>query len=194
MLKYKLTDRNFRTYNDTLWGENVTHKTSGFGQLCGPGWLHYYHDPRLAVVLNNAHAVIYNPILWECEATGLHLDDYYLKGGCTELTTIKQIPLPIVSLEDRIKIAIHAGLRVSNETRWNDWATRWLSGNDRSYNSAYIAYQECGEQMGREIAYAAHSDNEYEAYIILSYLLTDHIPHCQDRINLQTILKQVFGE
>lgn len=56
MKAYKLTDENHQTRNETQWGENITHYTNGEGELCGPGWLHYYNDPLLAVLLNPVHA------------------------------------------------------------------------------------------------------------------------------------------
>ena len=56
---YKITNKNGRSRpghsNETQWGPNVTHTTSGEGELCGPGWLHGYHHPLLAVLLNLAH-------------------------------------------------------------------------------------------------------------------------------------------
>jgi hypothetical protein len=45
---YKLTNENFQTFGGCQWGENITHITSGEGDLCGPGWLHYYDNPLLA--------------------------------------------------------------------------------------------------------------------------------------------------
>ena len=69
MMLYKLTDENDRTYNDTQWGEGVTHETSGEGKLCGEGWIHAYIDPLLAVFLNPIHACFTNPHMWEAEFT-----------------------------------------------------------------------------------------------------------------------------
>ena len=93
MTKYKLTSQSNQTYNGTQWGPGVTHRTDGFGVLCSSGWLHYYHTPEVAVFLNPIHANIRDPKLWVCEAGGHHLDDSGLKGGCTRLTTIREIPL-----------------------------------------------------------------------------------------------------
>ena len=56
MIGYKLTNENHETYNGTKWGPGVTHETDGHGELCGSGWLHYYDDPLLAVLLNPIHA------------------------------------------------------------------------------------------------------------------------------------------
>ena len=139
MKVYKLTTQNFTTFNLTKWGENVTHKTSGEGELCSNGWLHYYHNPLLAVLLNSIHANIHNPILWEAEAEGLHKDDYGLKGGCTKLTTIKQIPLPVVTKNQYQELCIRLAIDFQNrklttlpsEIFWLESAKKWLE-NDRN--------------------------------------------------------------
>jgi hypothetical protein len=157
MLKYKLTDQDNMTYNNTLWGEGVTHETDGSGELCSPGWLHFYHSAELAVMLNPAHADIKDPKLWECEAEGQFLDDHGLKGGCTRLTTIREIPLPEITLERRIRFGILCAQKVfggRNEV-WDKWSEDWLSGRDRRDRSL---------ESARAAAYAARDAAEYAAY------------------------------
>ena len=102
MLKYKLTNQDNKTFNNTLWGENITHTAPGTGELCSDGWIHYYHSPEMAVIMNPLHACIENPKLWECEAEGNHKDDCGVKGGCTKLTTLKEIPLPEITLKQKL--------------------------------------------------------------------------------------------
>jgi hypothetical protein len=137
MLKYKLTTQDNLTFNDTKWGENVTRTASGIGELCGPGWLHYYHNPYLAILLNPVHADISNPKLWECEAEGEHKDDCGLKGGCTKLTMLKVIPLPKLSLVKRVEFAIRCAVATCKVEKFQEWANNWLDGVDRSERSAY---------------------------------------------------------
>jgi hypothetical protein len=141
MLKYKLTNQNNMTHNNTLWGENVTHETDGSGELCGPGWLHFYHSAELAVMMNPIHADIENPKLWECEAEGQLKDDRGLKGGCTRLTTIREIPLPKITPEQRIRVGILCARKAfgGKSEAWDRWAEGWLSGSDRSLASARVA-------------------------------------------------------
>ena len=140
MIVYKLTDQNLQTYGSYQWEPGVARETDGNGGLCGPGWLHYYHDPLLAVLLNPIHADIANPILWEAEAEGLHRDDRGLKGGCTRLTLIRQIDLPQITTEHRIRFAILCAKTVCNDPAWNRWADRWLDGSDRSVAAAEAAW------------------------------------------------------
>lgn len=139
MKAYKLTDENHQTRNETQWGENITHYTNGEGELCGPGWLHYYNDPLLAVLLNPVHAGFLNPVLWECEVVGVTSTDSGLKFGATELTTLRIIPIQSVTLEQRVRFAILCAQQVDKSEDFNIWAYNWLIGSDRSEQSAYAA-------------------------------------------------------
>jgi hypothetical protein len=165
MLKYKLTNQDNTTRNNTLWGEGVTHETDGSGELCGPGWLHFYHTPELAVMMNPAHADIEKPKLWECEAEGQFLDDHGLKGGCTKLTTLREIPLPDVTLEQRIRFGILCAQKAfgGKSELWDEWATGWLSGSDRSLESARAA-EYAAEYAAYAAAYAAASYTSADAH------------------------------
>ena len=181
MLKYKLTDQYNTTYGNTKWGISVTHETSGDGELCGFGWLHYYHSPELAVLLNPMHACIVNPKLWEVEATGIHKNDNGLKSGCTKITTIREIPLPEFSIEQKIKFGILCALQVYKDEKFMTWSVNWLNGTDRSgaaargasgaaytathgtaCSAAYAAYYAaCAADAYAAAAYAV---NDYAAY------------------------------
>jgi hypothetical protein len=133
---YKLTDQKMQTYNSTQWGDNITHTANGQGDLCGPGWLHAYTSPLLAVLLNPIHANTVNPILWEAEGTGDSKNDRGLKIGFTSLTTVRTLPIPVVTLEQKIRFAILCGKQINTDPNWNAWADNWLSGTDRSEAAA----------------------------------------------------------
>ncbi len=135
---YKLTTREWTTKNNTLWGPNVTHKTSGKGELCGPGWLHAYLSPELAVLLNPIHADITDAVLWEAEGD-IGATDGQLKVGCASLTTIRIIPTPMVTLEHRVRFAILCANAVYDAPKFSKWAKNWLSGKDRSAEAARSA-------------------------------------------------------
>ena len=64
---YKLTDSCGRTRDGTRWGPGVSHSGTGKGELCGPGWIHAYEHPLVAVLMNPIHANFQNPRLWEAE-------------------------------------------------------------------------------------------------------------------------------
>jgi hypothetical protein len=151
MKYYKLTDKNGMTQNDTKWGENVTHEAKkGKIELCSETCIHCYSDPLMASFFNSIHADIQDPLLWEAEVYGETITDG-CKIGCRKLTTIKQIPLPEITIEQRVTIGIKAALKNYHESSFVEWAEKWLSGEDRTYaaaNAAYAAYA---------VAYAAYA-------------------------------------
>ena len=132
---WKLTDKQFRTRpgksNETLWGEGVTHTAPGEGDLCGPGWIHFYLSPELAVLLNPADANFLDPVLWEIEAE-IGISKGQLKAGAKQVTTLRRVSLPQCSTEQRVKFAILCALKVYHEKNFMAWAECWLSGDDRS--------------------------------------------------------------
>jgi hypothetical protein len=132
MIKYKLTTQQMTTHTGCQWVIGVPKETTGEGELCGPGWLHYYDHPLLAVLLNSIHADIDNPRLWEAECEGQHLDDHGLKGGCTKMTLLREIPMPKVTINQRTAFAILCTKEVRTDKDWNEWADNWLSSKDRS--------------------------------------------------------------
>ena len=153
MIVYKLTNQKLQTYGGCQWEPGVPRETNGKGDLCSSGWLHYYHDPLLAVLLNPIHADIANPILWEAEADGLHRDDRGLKGGCTRLTLIRQVDLPQITTEQRVRFGILCAKVICDNPAWNAWADRWLDGSDRSQESAWAAIEAAARAA--EAAWAA---------------------------------------
>jgi len=128
---YKLTDKNGRTKGETQWGEGVTHSGTGEDGLCGEGFIHAYEDPLIAVLLNPIHADFKTPRLWEAEGE-IALREGQLKCGCVSLTTVREIPLPEVTTEQRVRFAILCAKAVSRDAEWNKWADKWLRGEDRS--------------------------------------------------------------
>ena len=87
----KLTDGQDRTRpgrsGETQWGAEVTHTASGKGSLCGPGWIHLYPHPLVAVFMDPTQSG-YGPTahLWSCRLTegGLRRDDRGLKLGAID--------------------------------------------------------------------------------------------------------------
>jgi len=137
---FKLTDGDGKTRNDTQWGPGVSHSGTGEGGLCGPGWIHAYENPLIAVLLNPIHADFKHPRLWEAEGE-IAIRDGQLKCGCKTLTTIREIPLPEITAEMRVRFAIlcaREALTAADAAckAWNAWADKWLSGEDRSAAAA----------------------------------------------------------
>ena len=125
MKLYKLTNELGQTYNKTQWGEGVEHTASGRGPLCADGWLHAYTHPLLAVLLNPIHAGIKRSQLWEAEGE-VGAEDHGLKVGCTRLRTVRQIPVPEVTTEQRVRFGLLCALAVYHEPGFERWARSWM--------------------------------------------------------------------
>ena len=144
-MKYKLTDRNGRTYGDTQWGPGVRHAAVGKGSdLCSDGWIHFYDDPLLAVLLNTIGADYHDAQLWEFQPEGEQKHDRGVKSGSKAGTTLREIPLPLITPEQRIRFGILAAWEVRanwDSAEWCRWAKDWLAGRDcaevQAHDAAY---------------------------------------------------------
>ena len=149
---YKLTDQDLKTYGGFQWEVGKKYTTSGQGSLCGPGWLHAYEHPLLAVFHNPGGANIVNPRLFEASGGNI-LRDGQMKCGVTELTLIREIPLPAVSVEHVVRYAIGCALAVYRDARFVAWATAWLDGSNREASArASPVWEARAAQAAREAA------------------------------------------
>jgi len=139
---YKLTDQDLCTYCDYQWQIGQWHETDGAGDLCGPGWLHAYSDPVLAVLLNPIHAEFKAPRLFEACGAGKKQGDRGLKCGYTRLQLIKELPVPEVTTVQRVAFGIYCTMEVCHDQQFVTWARSWLDGSDRSAESARAAAEE----------------------------------------------------
>lgn len=145
MKKYKLTTKDGTTHNGYQWSlpkngkPGKWHEVSGEGELCSGGFLHFYHDPSLAALLNPIHAKIENPVLWEAEVAGLMKDDNGLKGGAQKMRLVRKMRLPKFALEQRIAFAIYCAQEVYKDEAFAKWACAYLDGADRSEAAAEAA-------------------------------------------------------
>jgi len=136
---YKLTDSQGQTREATQWGEGVTHRAKrGKMEFCTNTCIHCYSDPLMAAFFNAIHGDFKEPQCWEGEVKGKTISDG-CKIGCKEFTTIREVPLPEISTEQRIAIAIKCALRVYTEPEFVKWGQSWLDGTDRSSNAAHAA-------------------------------------------------------
>ena len=154
---YKLTTQEGKTKNNTQWGENLTHEATGDikQDLCSDAWIHAYTHPLLAVLMNPVHANIKNPILWEGNGEGKAKFEP-LKCGFRKFTTLRQIPLPEVTDVQKIAFGILCVKEVYKDPSWNQWADKWLSGEDRTKSSADAAAAYAAAAYAA--AYAAAAD------------------------------------
>lgn len=160
-MKYKLTDENMKTYGDFQWEIGKKVITSGNGTLCSNGWVHFYHCPLLAILLNPCHAAFNNPRLFECKIGKRQLNDSGLKGGTTELILTKEIQVPQITDTQRIAFGILCVKAICDNRKWNQWADKWLLKKDRTEKSAYVAYDNTAYNSAS--AYATYAAYVYAA-------------------------------
>jgi hypothetical protein len=168
MRAYKLTDAAGLTRagydNETRWGEGVTHTATGDGELCGAGWIHAYEHPLLAVLHDPAHGsycATPGARLWEAETGETVKRDGQMKLGTTSLTTIREIPLPVVTTAQRVRYAIYCAQAVIGDRcpAWSEWVKDWLSGKDRSEAAGAWAARAAAGAWAEEWAARAKSLN-----------------------------------
>jgi hypothetical protein len=158
---YKLTDENLTTQNNTRWVINEWKETDGIQrELCNSSWLHAYEDIYVAAFMYVIHVNYSNPRFFKAEGDGKFLSDG-TKCGVTRLRLVEEIPLPTITKEQRIKIAILCALKVCHEASFVTWANDWLSGKDRSENAADAAandaYYYINADADADAAYAARA-------------------------------------
>jgi len=174
MKLFKLTDERMSTYCSFQYELGVkAHALGKSNNPCSAGVIHAYADPRLAVIFNPIHSNFLNPRLFEAE-TDTYLGTDECKCWCKALTLKRELPLPVISIEQKIEFAIRSALVVYNEYNFNLWAESWLSNVDRSKNAAnaaaYAAYDaataENAANAANAAAYAADAANAaaYAAY------------------------------
>lgn len=140
---FKLTSAKLTTHRNTLWTPGVWCEASGVGDLCSPGWLHCYTHPLLAVLLDPIHGDFGSSAkLWEAEADGAEKDDNGLKLGVQRLRLVREIDLPRISREERVRWAILCALEVYPSGAWKEWARGWLSRSGRAVRAAANAAAE----------------------------------------------------
>ena len=165
MIKYKLTDQNLQTHEGFQWeiGKWVKAKGKLKQNLCSDGWLHCYDSPLLAALHNPIHANINNPKLWEVEVGGRCKNDKGLKCGYRKMQLIREIPIPIISMNQRIAYGILCAKEVVTDKAWNIWADDWLSRRNRTVAAAYAAARAAYDADDAYAAAHAAADVAYAA-------------------------------
>lgn len=137
MKVFKLTNTRGQTHRATQWGRNITHNApSKCPELCSNGWIHFYTDPILAVLMNPIHGNFRPPLLWEADTLNSEMKLECLKGGARTLRTDNCIPLPDITLQQKVAFGILCVLKVCQEPDFKSWASRWLDDADRGWTAA----------------------------------------------------------
>jgi hypothetical protein len=136
---YKLLSKEMTSHNNTKWEIGVPISILKEGNtMCSDEVLHCYNHPLLAVFLNPIHANIKDPRFFEISVDEIVNTDG-LKFASKSQTLINEIPLPEISTEQRIEIGIKIVKTVNKDKKWNLWADKWLSGENRSITAADAA-------------------------------------------------------
>jgi hypothetical protein len=142
MEKIKLVTQDYKTRagekNETLWEVGKRVEATGTGGLCTDGVIHFYDSIWVALVMNTTHANIPNPKAIVIEVGEVVAHDG-TKGGSKWATMLREIPVPEMTTEQRVEIAIRCALAVYSDPEFIAWANKWLSGEDRSREAAWSA-------------------------------------------------------
>lgn len=155
---YKLVSQDMTTRGGMKWEIGKTNRANAVGtRMCTNQVLHCYNDPRLAIIFNPIHAGITDPILLQIECSTIVNSDK-LKFACKEQTPKCRLPLPEVSLTQKVAFAVKCALTVHKASEFVLWAENWLSGVDRSSRAAIAAH------AAATAAYADTAANATAAY------------------------------
>lgn len=135
---FKLTDRYGYTRRgqsgETLWqvGEIVAPTGDGT-RPCGPGVLHGYVLPEVAVLVNPIHADFGRDMrLFRVLSNQPWQTDGVKRWTAGRCMVAEELPVPAFSTEERVAWAIILAPHPSTR----EWAIRWLSGVDRTEEAA----------------------------------------------------------
>jgi len=148
----KLTGEDGCTCGGMQWGPGVTHRPRGVGrQLCGNGAVHFHVVPPgtpdevaalVPILLNPIHARFAHPRAWEVRVESVDVADGLKAATYGECTTVRELPVAIISAEVATRWAIlttREWWRGPRVPVWESWADGWLSGADRSRTTAWAA-------------------------------------------------------
>lgn len=142
---YKILRRDMTSYRGCKWALGEWKESDELGPFCAPGGFHGYEYPLLAALHSPIHGATRNPRLFEAEADGEIAHEGQMQLKAQRMRIVREIPVPKVSMEQRIAYAIYCAKAVYYDPEWDHWADAWLSGEDRSKQAAADA----GDRMIR---------------------------------------------
>ena len=156
-LRYKLLTPELKTRageaNETQWQIGEWVEAKGKGGLCSGGVLHFYPSPEVAAFMNPIHANICNPVFAELEVDAI-VEETATKGGARRARITRILPSIVPTLVQRVAFGVLCAKAVSNDKRFNSWADKWLSGEDRSYEAAAERAAELAAELAAEVEMA----------------------------------------
>ena len=155
-IAYKLTDKDGYTRRgktgETLWSVGAVVEPTGSGtDPCGPGVLHAYVSPEVAVFADPVHGkytAADRARLWKIRARGEWRTDGLKRWTREPVDVLEEVALPSITTEERIAFAICVAPHESTR----EWAVRWLDGSDRSVSAVARAAEAAGAAAAAEAA------------------------------------------
>lgn len=139
LIRYKLTTQNLTTHNGLQWEVGIKKTVAKpAAELGSAGVFHFYDSPEIAVLMNPIHANIIDPKLWQVEIDAVVVHDG-TKGGCHAMALLREIPLPVITTNQRVAFGIYCVLAITHNPEFALWAENWLSGKDRTAAGAGAA-------------------------------------------------------
>jgi len=137
---YKFLTPQLTSYHDFKWeiGKEYTINEPG-NRLCSKRVFHCYNHPLLAEFVMPLHLFGKDYVLYKIEVPEFVNSDG-LKFASKSQKVIEKIERPVITNEQRTEIAIRVAKLVCSDIEWNEWADKWLTGEDRSKESAYASY------------------------------------------------------
>jgi len=136
LLRQDMTTHGNYKWKVGKWQEPKGKKSNWSSSLCNKGWLHYYPNKYIAVLMNPYHANISSPLCFACETDGDVLEDG-MKCGARRLKLGAKVELPRLTTE-QVETIIRLVKLVYKDEVWSKWANNWLSGEDRTEDGLVV--------------------------------------------------------
>jgi hypothetical protein len=166
-LAIKLTNENMQTHGGYQFTLGETHKIEGRIKLCENGFHCYPQSVALALFMNPKHGNFRKPRAFLAEVGG-DCDLSPTKWAYAEMTLIEELKIPKVTTTQRVAFGILCALEAYKEPNYVTWANNWLSGVDRTNETAnaaaYAAYIADAAYIAAYAANAAAYAAETAAY------------------------------
>ena len=164
---YLVTDQNCQTWREVQWGINVTHIQTN------PNY-HFpvYDNLSVAAYMYPAYDGIENPKIWEAIGEGESRSQTGFRNKYAKLTTLREIPFQIPTIEQRISFAILCSMNLVLNPLFQTWALNYLRNVDRTKETAHVVSEEISKQSGSELPL----EHQYTdcAYAVLAAVLFNH--------------------
>ena len=150
----KLMNEDMTTRGGYQYAEGMVATADGPGiELCSDGLLHVYESLEQAVMFAPIHGPARNYVrAHEVECDIVARDG--CKAGAKSLTVGRRVPLPEITVPQRIAVAIILAWPLGSAS-WRTWAERWLSGADRTFKAAEEAAWAAARAAAAAVAAAA---------------------------------------